>query len=407
MGDVKFKRIGYLCSEFPALSHTFISREITILRRNGHEILTASINPPKNVEKMDPEDQAYAKSTYCIKETAKLRIATTLLRYIFRLPRFLSVVGYAIRLTSFSGPRNPVKTIGYFIEAVLLHEWTRKNGISHVHVHFANPAATVALIATKFGRLEFSMSVHGPDEFYNTQQNNLREKIEAAVFIRCIGYYCQSQLMRLSPMAQWGKFHIVRCGIFKDEFLRRPLGLGPARNILCVGRLCPSKGQAILIEAAERLYAKGLDLRVLLLGGGEDLESIRSMVLERKLGDIITVAGPVGHARVKEELAACDIFVLPSFAEGIPVALMEAMACGIPVVSTDIMGIPELIEHGISGILSQPSNVEQLSGIIEGFLTGKFDTEELTRKAIEKVQSEYDVEANTRALGNIFISQQR
>jgi len=404
MSDCNLNRIGYLCSEFPALSHTFISREITILSQNGFEILTASINPSKNIEKMGPLDQAYAKNTYCIKGTSKHRIVATLARYLFNLPRFISVLGYAIRLTAFSGPRNPVKTAGYFMEAVLLHAWAGRNGIQHVHVHFANPAATVALIATKFRGLEFSMSVHGPDEFYDTQQNNLREKIDAAVFIRCIGYYCQSQLMRLSPMAQWRKFHIVRCGIFKDEFVRRPMRTGPAKNILCVGRLCPSKGQAILIEAAGRLHAKGLDLHILLLGGGEDLESIRAMVQERELGDIITVDGPVGHARVKEELAACDIFVLPSFAEGIPVALMEAMACGIPVVSTETMGIPELIEHGVSGILTQPSNVEHLSNVIEAFLTGKIDTERIILKAIEKVQLEYDVDANTKALGKIFLS---
>ena len=226
------------------------------------------------------------------------------------------------------------------------HDWAGKNRIKHLHVHFANPAATVALIATKFGELEYSLSVHGPDEFYDVRQNSLREKIEAAVFVRCIGYYCRSQLMRLSPMDQWGKFHIVRCGIFKDEFAKRATSDRPLRKLLCVGRLCPSKGQAVLIEAAQRLRAKRLDFHLTLLGGGEDLEAIRAMVERLNLGEYISVAGPVGHSRVKEELEACDLFVLPSFAEGIPVALMEAMASGIPVLSTDLMGIPELVEHG-------------------------------------------------------------
>jgi colanic acid/amylovoran biosynthesis glycosyltransferase len=122
------------------------------------------------------------------------------------------------------------------------------------------------------------------------------------------------------------------------------------------------------------------------------------------LGEYISVAGPVGHSRVKEELEACDLFVLPSFAEGIPVALMEAMASGIPVLSTDLMGIPELVEHGISGILVRPSDVEQLAASIEGFLRGSFDTEGLVAKAAEKVHAQYDAEINTRELGELFLS---
>jgi colanic acid/amylovoran biosynthesis glycosyltransferase len=399
--------IGYLCSEFPALSHTFISREISILERNGFAISTVSINHARNLEKMGPEDRAFAARTYFIKGTSRFRALALLFRYAFCCPRFFAALGYAIRLTTLSGPRAPLKTAGYFVEAVLLHAWAREKGIEHLHVHFANPAATVALIATKLGGLDFSLSVHGPDEFYDVLRNNLREKIEAAVFVRCIGYYCRSQLMRLIPLEQWSKLHVVRCGIFKDEFQRRPFAPGPARRLLCVGRLCPSKGQAVLVEAARLLRDRGFDFQVLLLGGGEDLEAVGGMVKELRLADTVTLAGPVGHARVKEELAACDLFVLPSFAEGIPVALMEAMASGVPVVSTDIMGIPELVEHGVSGILVQPSNVEQLAAAIEPFLAGRADSRSLVEKAFEKVATMYDVEANTRMLADLFLSLRR
>jgi len=397
------KRIGYLCSEFPALSHTFISREIAILEREGFEITTASINAATGIEKMSAEDQAYAARTYFIKGSSWISIGLVVAKYALDLPHFFPALAYAVQLTAFSGPRNLRKTMGYFVEALLLHAWATDRSIEHIHVHFANPAATVALIARKFGRLEFSLSVHGPDEFYDVKQNNILEKIEAAIFVRCIGYYCRSQLMRLSPMEQWHKFHIIRCGLFKGEFLPRQDVSNVVRNILCVGRLCPSKGQAVLVEAASLLHDRGLDFHILLLGGGENLEEIRSMVTARNLGAFVSVAGSVGHSRVKDELAACDLFVLPSFAEGIPVALMEAMASGIPVVSTNIMGIPELIENGFSGILTQPSNSGQLADAIEALIRGRVDTAKLTGNAAETVRAQYDVQENSKKLGDLFL----
>ncbi len=397
-------RIGYLCSEFPALSHTFISREISVLEREGFDIRTASVNVPVNVEKMGPGDREYAARTYAIKGTPKPRIAAILAKYAIGRGRFFPSLAYAAKIAASSGPRSMKKALGYFVEAVLLHEWAGREGISHIHVHFANPAATVAMIAVKLGGLEFSLSVHGPDEFYDVTANNVREKIEAAAFVRCIGFFCRSQLMRLSSMDQWGKFHIVRCGIFKDEFPRRLPPNGPARNILCVGRLCPSKGQAILIEAADILRRENRDFRIRLLGGGPDLEAIRSMIDAKGLGGRVEAIGPVGHARVKEELAASDLFVLPSFAEGIPVALMEAMASGVPVISTRIAGIPELIEHGSEGMLAQPSNAEELARAIDSFITGVADARALTDKAATKVSTMFDAEANARALGELFLA---
>jgi colanic acid/amylovoran biosynthesis glycosyltransferase len=396
------KTLGYLCSEYPALSHTFISREIHLLEQEGFTIASATINPSKNVDKMGEWDQARARSTFCVKTTPKGRVLATLARYFLGLPRFFGTLGFAYKTAWLAGPKDLLKATGYFIQAVLLHDWARKAGVEHLHVHFANPAATVALIATRFGRLEFSLSVHGPDEFYDVEKNSIREKIEAAVFVRCIGYFCQSQLMRLSPVDQWSKFHIVRCGLHRGEFVPRPPRTGPAQTILCVGRLCPSKGQAILVQAAAALKARGRDFQLLLLGGGEDLELIRGIVARDGLTDRVTVAGPVGHSRVKLELARTDLFVLPSFAEGIPVALMEAMAAGVPVVSTNITGIPELIEHGVDGFLTPASHVDQLTDVLDQFLLGQVDTADLVTKAAAKVEALYDVDTNTKALGALF-----
>lgn len=398
------RNLGYLCSEFPALSHTFISREIDILEQEGFRIYTASINPVKDLEKMEEGDKRRAQTTYYVKGTPKGRMAAVFLAHIVKLPRFLNVLSYSLHLAWLSGPRSLKKALGYFAEAILVDDWARARELTHVHVHFANPAATVALIATRFGRLEFSLSVHGPDEFYDVERNNLRDKIAAAVFVRCIGYFCRSQLMRLSPPDQWNKFHVVRCGLFRNEFPSPSRIDGRVRNILCVGRVCPSKGQAVLVEAAKILRRKNLDFHLLMLGGGEDLETIRTLVARDGLTEVVHVEGPVGHERVREELARAAIFVLPSFAEGIPVALMEAMAAGVPAVSTRIAGIPELIEDGRDGFLVDASDVDGLAAVLEKLLLGKIDRESLRANAAAKIRSQYDVEENTRLLGALFES---
>jgi len=397
------KTIGYLCSEYPGLSHTFISREIEVLERRGFVIHTASINPTRNAESLGPEDRLRASSTYVLKSTPRPRILLLLLRAGLRNPpRFVSILLYCLGLTWLSGPARLDKSLGYFVQAALLHDWARRMDIKHVHVHFANPASTVALLAARFGDLDFSLSVHGPDEFFDVERNNLRQKVEAATFVRCIGYFCRSQLRRITPFQAWPRLHIVRCGLHAGEFVQRPFRAGAARRLLCVGRVCPAKGQAVLVDAAILLSERGHDFRLVFLGGGEDLEALRIKVQESGLSGKIELAGPVGHARVKEELALADLFVLPSFAEGIPVALMEAMAAGVPVVSTAIAGIPELIEHGTEGFLTRPSDHFQLADTIEGFLRGEVDTQAIVAKAAAKVSSEYDADRNTEALACIF-----
>jgi colanic acid/amylovoran biosynthesis glycosyltransferase len=396
------KKIGYLCSEYPAISHTFISREIEILEKEGFEIVTSSINKTKNLEKMEAKDIERAGKTYFIKNDNKVNILMTLLKYkLFSPIKYCNLISETYKISYKNGVKSLKKSIGYFIEAILLDNWAKKEEINHIHVHFGNPAATVALLAEKLGTIEFSMSIHGPDEFYNVEANNLEEKIKRAKFVRCISYFSQSQLMRLSQPENWSKFHIVRCGLRADEFKaveKKSIG----SNILCVGRLCPSKGQIILLEAIKLMKERGQNFKLTLIGGGENLELIKRKVEEYKLSNEVVVTGPVGHDRVREELANTDVFVLPSFAEGIPVALMEAMAMKIPVITTCITGIPELIDNRVDGFLTEPSNINQLADTISEVIENYDSIGELRNRAAEKVKNKYDVEKNTRGLAEIF-----
>ncbi len=396
------KKIGYLCSEYPAISHTFISREIEIIEKEGFEVITASINKTKNLEKMGKSDIERAGRTYFIKNESKVNILKTVLKYkLFSPINYIKLISETYKVSYKNGVKSLKKSIGYFVEAILLDNWAKKEGINHIHVHFANPAATVAMLAEKLGNIEFSLSVHGPDEFYNVDTNNLEEKINRAKFVRCISYFCQSQLMRLSQPENWSKFHIIRCGLRADEF-KAVEKKESGNNILCVGRLCPSKGQVILLEAVKLMKERGKKFKLTLIGGGENIELIKRKVEEYKLSKEVVVTGAVGHDRVREELANTDVFVLPSFAEGIPVALMEAMAMKIPVITTCITGVPELIEDRVDGYLVEPSNIIQLADTIMEVFENRDSLEELKSKAAEKVRVKYDVEKNTRELAEIF-----
>ncbi len=397
------KKLLYLCSEYPALSHTFIDKEIDELEKNNFEVLTASINYPKNYDKFSSDYQNRTRKTYYIKNEKKIEILVLLLKYKLLNPlKFLRVLNFAYRISVKNGVKNLKKFVGYFIESILLHDHMRKNNIKHVHIHFANPASTVAMIAKEFGGIEYSISVHGPDEFYNTKENLVKEKVKGAKFIRTISHFCTSQLMRESDPKYWNKFNIVRCGIDLNQFLPIKKQEKELFHIVCVGRLTPSKGQTILIGAVKKIIEEVKNFKLILVGGGEDFEGIKEKIEKEKLNEYIELKGPVSHETVKEILTGADVFALPSFAEGIPVALMEAMAMEIPVISTKIAGIPELIEDYKNGFLVDASDEVQLAELMIKLINGQSDLELIRRNARKKVEEKYNIEKNINGMIELF-----
>ncbi len=397
------KKILYLCSEYPALSHTFIDKEIDALENRKFEIHTASINYPKNTDKFSGDYQNRLEKTYYIKTENKLKIIKILLKYLSTKPTlFMKTFFTTYNLCFKKGAKNLKKFIGYFVEAVLLHNYMAKNNIEHVHIHFANPASTVAMIAKEFGGIEYSISVHGPDEFYNTKENLVKEKVKGAKFIRTISHFCTSQLMRESDPKYWNKFNIVRCGIDLNQFLPIKKQEKETFNIVCVGRLTPSKGQTILIGAVKKIIEEVKNFKLILVGGGEDFEGIKEKIEKEKLNEYIELKGPVSHETVKEILTGADVFALPSFAEGIPVALMEAMAMEIPVISTKIAGIPELIEDYKNGFLVNASDEVQLAELMVNLINGQSGLEAIRKNARKKVEEKYNIEKNINGMIELF-----
>jgi len=396
------KRVAYLCSIYPALSHTFIYREILSLRRAGIEVVTASVNQPPQVEVMPEDEQKEARETLIMKGVSPVAVLSAQLRCFLYSP-----AGY-LRMTTtafsflFKGPKSPVKAIGYLVEAGILLDWMREKKVDHVHEHFGDSTALVALLGKRYGTISYSFSVHGPDIFYGVESSLLKEKIENAVFVRSISHYCSSQLMRITGHESWANFHIIRCGIDPDIYTARPLPKGNVTQLLCVGRLVPAKGQHILLKACSLLIKNGATLHLNFVGGGEDMESLQQLSKDLHVDECVTFAGAMGQDKVRTFYDQADIFVLPSFAEGVPVVLMEAMAKEIPVISTRITGIPELIEHGLDGLLATPGDVNDLAVQISAFIDDSDLRERLGKAGRIKVKRLYNTKQNNTGLAEIF-----
>ena len=394
--------IVYVVSEYPAISHTFISREVDALRHEGYKIFTASVRRPEKLAIMSDAERAEAERTFYIKDQGLLGAVAAHLRLVVRSPRrYFAMVMDAARCWR----KVPIRTftaIGYVAEAGILADWMVRNGFRHVHVHFANPAATVAMLAASTGWFTYSLSVHGPDDFYNVDKNLLEEKFARAQFIRCISHFCLSQVWRLLPPELWQKCAVIRCGIDPRQFTLCDSRRVTPPEVLCVGRLTPAKGQAVLLEACWQLRQQGLDIHVVFVGEGPDRTTLEHLVAQYHLHDRVRFVGAVGQHEIQQYYERATLFVLPSFAEGLPVVLMEAMAKGVPCVSTTIAGIPELIHHGENGLLVSPADPNGLAAAIRRLLEDSVLRDNLARAGRKTVEQEYDLHLNCARMARLF-----
>jgi glycosyltransferase involved in cell wall biosynthesis len=402
------RRLVYLLSRYPAVSHTFLLNEVRALRKLGFAIDAASINPPDIPGVFAPQagaptaESEESATTYYIKAASAAHAIRVAARTLLRRPGvYLRGVIAAIRL----GRCEPVATLYaffYLAEAIILGDWMRGRDQRHLHIHFCGPVATVGLLTSIAWRLPYSLTVHGPDEFFDEEKFYLKEKIEHAEFILCISDFCRSQLMRIAPPEQWGKMHVVRLGVDPGVFIpaQRERAPGDALEVLCVGRLVPAKGQLILLQACELLLARGYSLRVRLVGAGPDREHLEAFAAEHSIPAVFEGARP--HDETRQFLARADIFALASFAEGVPVALMEAMAMEVPCVSTSIAGIPELIRDGLDGLLVPASSVEALASALQRFFDDPLLRRSLAVAGARRVSEHYNLPRNVGALAEVF-----
>jgi colanic acid/amylovoran biosynthesis glycosyltransferase len=396
-------KLVYLLSQYPAVSHTFLLNEIRELRKLGITIEVASINrPDRPFSSMPGGEQQETEKTFYIKSAGVAWAVWIATKTLISRPRvFARGLLAALRLSRWDLTAT-VFSLFYFTEALILGDWMRARGHHQLHIHFCGPVATVGLIASVAWGFPYSLTVHGPDEFYDTEKFYLREKVEHAKFILCISDFCRSQLMRVSCPAHWDKMHVVRLGVdpqlfFPSQQDREREGL---LEILCVGRLVPSKGQLILLRACGLLLAQGHSLRVRLVGAGPTRDSLEAFAAQKQIP--VVFEGAKNHEETRRLLGQADIFALASFAEGVPVALMEAMSMEIPCVSTRVAGIPELIRDGIDGLLVPASSADALALAILQLIDDPPLRRKLGASGRRRISELYNLSQNALSLAHIF-----
>jgi glycosyltransferase involved in cell wall biosynthesis len=396
-------RTAYLVSKYPDVSHTFILREVLALRERGVEIEVASINCGPTLDKLTVPERREVAATFYIKQEGFGGALHGFFWACKRAPAGLfRGLAFALKLSR-GEPTSALLHLAYFAEALILGRWMAVRKLRHVHVHFATPAATVALILARVTDITFSITVHGPDEFYDVNKYSLVEKLTGAKFAVAISHFAQSQMMKLTSAEVWPRFEISRLGVDTSRFAPRPFRekATPFR-VLCVGRLVSAKGQRILIDAVSKLRAAGRDVELTFVGDGPDRKALEFRVERLHLRDAVHFMGSVNQDHIRSLYEQADVFALASFAEGIPVVLMEAMAMEIPCISTRIAGIAELIESGVDGLLVAPSDVDGLATAIATLMDDPMLRERLGKAGRVRVQREYELDTSVERLAELL-----
>jgi len=360
-------RLAYLCNLYPAVSHSFVRDEIEAVERAGDEVHRFSVRRPR-ADLKDPADRREAARTEVVLAHGVPRLLLSALALLVLRPvRTFDSIAAAERLSG-PGLRQKVRHLAYWLEAAWLMRRLDRLGVEHLHAHFGTNPAALALIVHAWGGPPFSFTVHGPDEFDAPVTLSLRAKIEAASFVAAISSYGRSQLMRWSSPECWRKIGVVRCGLSRDflDASPEPVVAG-STEFVCVARLSAQKGLSLLIAACEALRANGERFSLTIIGDGEMRGALEAEIAQRELGDIVRLAGIQTAEEIREHLKRVRAFVLPSFAEGLPVVIMEALALARPVITTAIAGIPELVDQSCGWLIpagSEDALVEAMTAAL-------------------------------------------
>jgi colanic acid/amylovoran biosynthesis glycosyltransferase len=352
--------LAYLTSVYARSSDTFVRAEVLALRERGHRVHTFSIREPSPDQVVSDEVRAERATTTDLLPTHKWSILMASLVCLITSPaRSLSALVLAWR-TARPGLRGRLLGIVYWSEAAFLAKRMKALGVQHLHNHLGESSATVAMLASAHSGIPFSVAIHGPYIFRAPEAWTLGTKIERASFTTCITEFTRSQCMIYAPHAAWTKLVTVRCGP-DARFLAGDIPPYPkAKRLVWVGRVCEEKGVPLLIDAALALAEAGEDFELVLLGDGPLRETLEGRVRAAGHSDRVIFKGWASSDEVKAAIVASRAMVLPSFAEGLPVVIMEALALGRPVISTFIAGIPELVESGADGWIVPAGSVDAL-----------------------------------------------
>jgi colanic acid/amylovoran biosynthesis glycosyltransferase len=395
-------RIAYLVNQYPATSHSFIRREILALEELGNEVLRFSLRAPRDVLATE-EDRREQERTRVVLDVGPLGLAAAMTAAALTRPAALArALSLAVRLGRRSD-RGLFRHLAYLAEACVLLRWLRDGGARHLHAHFGTNPAAVAALCRALGGPTYSFTVHGPEEFDRPEALHLGEKVRHASFVVAISSFGRSQLCRWSRHADWEKLEVVRCGV-DEALLRAPITSVPAvPRFVCVARLSEQKGHLLLVEAAARLAAEGMPFEIVLAGDGPMRPAVEALIRRHGLESRVRLAGWMSSDQVRSAIEGSRALLLPSFAEGLPVVVMEALALGRPVITTAIAGIPELVQPGVTGWLVPAGSVEALVDAMRAALeTSPERLSEMGRAGAARVARNHSAAREAARLAGLF-----
>ena len=393
--------IAYLTGEYPKVSHTFILREIMAVRAHGREVLTCTVRRAAKKDVVGDDQAAEAARTFGVLDAAKAphRLIGAHMAMLSRSPRrWFSTLALAWR-TRPPGAKALLWQFFYFLEAAVLSRHLQRNNVVHLHNHFADSSCSLAMLTSAMSGIPFSFTLHGPAIFFEPKWWRIDEKIARARFVACISHFARSQAMLFSDQAHWPKLRIVHCGVHLGTY-----GQGErdafAKRVLFVGRLDAVKGVPLLLDAFAAALKTHPDATLTVVGDGPARAALEAKAGE--MGDAVTFLGYQPQDAVAGLLQQADMLVLPSFAEGVPVVLMEAMASRIPVIASRVAGVPELVEDGVSGFVVPPGDLETLTARLETLLADPELCARMGKAGRAKVEAEFDLDREAAWIAELF-----
>ncbi|WP_209308317.1 glycosyltransferase [Sphingomonas corticis] len=393
--------VGYLTNVYPAVSHSFIRREIRALEDTGVVVHRFSIRTAAQALP-DPDDRAeQARTLVLLRVGIAILLRDTIVAMLSRPGRFAAAIGMSARMAH-AAHGQWMRHLAYLVEACVLARLARERGIGHLHAHFGTNPAAVARLAHALGGPTYSLTIHGPEEFDAPAELSLFDKIADAAFTVAISQFGRAQLMRWSRRASWDRIAVVPCGV-DDGFLNDvpPPDRAASRTFVCVARLDPQKGLSILIEAAARL-AEREDFQLRIVGDGAMFTDLARMIRQHRLERHVVLLGWRSAAEIRAEIEGARAFVLSSFAEGLPVVLMEALALRCPVIATAVGGVGELVDRDC-GWLVPAGTAEAIAEAMRAALAATGERlRSLGEEGRRRVLARHDAGANARALANLL-----
>lgn len=397
-------RIAYFVNQYPKVSHTFIRREIQALERQGFAIQRIALRG-WDTDPVDAEDVCERELTRYVLRGGVVPLMLAMIGVAVTRPiRAIKALLLALRMGVHADRPWPIHLI-YFAEACRIVPWLSQFGACHIHAHFGSNSTEVVMLAKVLGGPSYSFTVHGTEEFDKPEFLKLGEKVRRAAFVVAVCSFGRSQLYRWADYADWPKLHVVHCGL-EPAFHDVPAASLPASpRVLCIGRLSKEKGQLLLLDAMSHLAYQGINFELVLAGDGEMRDELESLIVKHNLQGKVRITGWISSTQVREEILAARALVQPSFAEGLPVVLMEAMALRRPVLTTFVGGIPELVRPDEDGWLFPAGDVEALLSTLKEFFATPIEVlKRMGNAGHQRILERHSVDIEAEKLAKLFRS---